>query len=536
MAVTLDITGGGSFFGGNSNIESYQVSEQASPLAPDDSRGSVGSIRVSLMEKVGPLASRGLKGSNAVLTDNTNGYASGLIVGVAARDGKLSVDIDTELAFAVAEVTVPPVRGTIEACVRAWFAVVGVTDGFYFDPALPATVFSFPGWRGDLWVELKQLLAVHTLDLSVTSGMITIRPARQRELVRYRDTGSGWDIAPHDVARKIEIYFYENVWSTTGIIYPVDGRGIDEPTISANFGESTITNVKMNATLQGISQPTAQLSDTFPNVASTYTVIDKDGVQVTPQEWDNTGGSITAVIDPLDPSVVIITTRGMDNEARSPYRIATMINENAYPSLVIVGTGTFTKKTLVTLPTGADEKLITSDIGITVDNRYISTRQEAYDLGLRTARKYAGPDMGISFSAWRVNAVGAADGKRQLTFAEFNAEWDTRNAGATFDTFNTYWSGKTFNDFNALYAEKYELDYQNQTFGNVAGSRMREGEAMYRVREATISESGVTGSAEHDTLYKDFDIIWAGAKFDDFNNSVWSGLKFDDFALAPLWR
>lgn len=536
MAVTLDITGGGSYFGGNTNVVSYKVTEAATPLDPNDSRGSVGSISVELVEKAGPLASRGLKGSTAVLTDNTNGYSSGLIVGVGSQGGNLSIDIDTELAYAVAQVTVPPVRGTIEACVRAWFAVVGVNSGFYFDPALPATVYSFPGWQGDLWVELKQLLAVHTLDLSVTSGMITVRPARQRELVRYRDIDTGWDIAPHDVARKIEIYFYENTWVTNGVVYPVGGRAVDEPTVSVDFNSTTILDIKINSSLTSVSQPTVQVADQYPSTASSYTVIDKSGDQVSPADWTAGGGYVAAVIDAIDPTVLHITVGGMNDQTRSPFRLATRIGEVDYPSLVVVGTGTFINKTLVTLPTGADETLITSDIGITVDNRYISTRTQAYDLGLRTARKFAGPDMSISFTSWRVNALGTTDGKRQLTFTEFNAEWDARNISATFASFDTYWAGKKFSDFDAFYAAKYELDYQNQTFGNVAGSRMREAEAMYRVREATITPSGVTGSAEHDTLYKDFDIIWVGAKFDDFNNSVWSGLKFDDFALAPLWR
>lgn len=535
MAVTLEVTKG-AFFGPDSNVSSYSVSEQATPLDPNDSRGSVGSITVDVAEKVGPHQSRGMIGGRGTLRDETNGYTGGRIVGVSNRDGHMGVDIDSELAFAVQEITALPFRGTIEGVIRYWFGIVGTVGGFYFDPAIPKTTFAFPGWSGDLWVNTKALLSVYRLDLSYTSGMITVRPARQRELVRYRDVSNSWDIPASEVARYVDIYYYENKWSDSALAYPVGGRSDDERVISVNYGEQTVIEVKMAATLKAVSQPVPRMQDESPPANSGYTIIDKDGVPVDGREWEGNGGFVRAEIDPVDPSVLHITVQAMRVAERSPYRLATRMDENDYPSLIIMGQGTFTNKSLLHLPTGADEALITTDIGATVDNPFIGSRTEAYDAGLRTARRYAGPDMNISFSSWRVNALGATDSTRQLTFDDFNAEWDARNPSATFASFNTYWaSTPNFAGFNAFYEEKYQLEYQNQAFGNVAGARMFEDDAFYRVRSATITEAGVTGTAEHDTMFGDFNSVWQNAKFNDFN-ARWAGKKFDDLTLAPLWR
>lgn len=74
-----------------------------------------------------------------------------------------------------------------------------------------------------------------------------------------------------------------------------------------------------------------------------------------------------------------------------------------------------------------------------------------------------------------------------------------------------------------------------QVLGNVAGARVVYRDNIFRTRSAKVSESGISYSAERDTLIEDFNSVWSGASFDDFN-AAWAGYSFDDFSVMPLRR
>jgi hypothetical protein len=69
----------------------------------------------------------------------------------------------------------------------------------------------------------------------------------------------------------------------------------------------------------------------------------------------------------------------------------------------------------------------------------------------------------------------------------------------------------------------------------VAGARVKFRDAWYRIRSSNISESGVSYSAERDTLITEFNDRWTGKTFAQFDTQF-TGKLFEDFAVIPLWQ
>jgi hypothetical protein len=308
--------------------------------------------------------------------------------------------------------------------------------------------------------------------------------------------------------------------------------------------ETTVT-LDTNVSMSSISQPlpTTNLSwHTNTNLAG-YVVYGIKG-EIAPTSWVQRGGSVRVSIDPENDTRVIVTVRGA-NGTDGPYRIATQLSnpdtdadydgEIADPpeagSLRLQGTGTRFNQQVVRGDTGADPRYITDDQAVTIDSRAISTLDQAWEAFARVAASVNGPQQIVKVGTTGINRRGQNNTGRYLTMDEFNTE----NGTVTFDQFNAKWTGKTFNDFNARYATQFSADFETQAYGNVAGARVHITDAMYRIRDATVTPEGIEYTAERDTIMEDFNAVWSGASFDDFN-AAYAGMTMDDFNVMPLHR
>jgi hypothetical protein len=91
----------------------------------------------------------------------------------------------------------------------------------------------------------------------------------------------------------------------------------------------------------------------------------------------------------------------------SPFRIAMSSGSGGdYNSLHITGTGVTWDKKMITLRTGVTNMTSSTDVGVTVDNPFISTLGQAYSLGAKTAQAYAGINYTRTGSAYDLNRAG----------------------------------------------------------------------------------------------------------------------------------
>jgi hypothetical protein len=190
----------------------------------------------------------------------------------------------------------------------------------------------------------------------------------------------------------------------------------------------------------------------------------------------------------------------------------------------------FFDKKLITVPTGAPLSKTATVVGVTIDNPFISTLEDAYSAAMLAAGRYASPQQTLSVSATVINRAGEPGSIVYPTFANF----DSAQVGKTFSQFDTSVGSMTFAQFTEQQFALVADSFANQAFGNVAGARVKFRDSWYRIRNATVTPETINFNAERDTIFDDFTTAWTGKTFAQFN-SRWSGKTFEDFGVISLW-
>jgi archaellum component FlaF (FlaF/FlaG flagellin family) len=321
--------------------------------------------------------------------------------------------------------------------------------------------------------------------------------------------------------------------------------------VAAN--ETTEFELDLEFFLTSIQQPTVQDTVTKEyDVASVYSVSANDNLPVSAAFWTDYGGDMSFEILG-DGSRVKVTITGPTYEPLSPYTIGISDGSTSYSTLRIVGTGMDFNRLLYTEKTGllpAEAPLVK---GQEIDNPAIDTLADAKKYALSARRLYSLPTQTYSTSSNEFpRLAGSIPSIFYPSFDDYN---DSLPTGYTFANFNSDYIGKTFDDFT------FELgNVVPQGFGEVAGSRVKLDDAVYRVRSTTITPDIVSFDAEYDTLFSDLNdvygaVIWSelasawtglgstwatvlvlpdGEKtFTDFN-TTFGGVNFKDYALMPM--
>lgn len=506
-AVEVEILGDGSFAGAASNIITYTVSEYSSPVAMSDLAAGVGGISFDVIDDPSFDGSALLLSQPFKLSDPRAGVQNGVIDDASVRDDAImNVEASGLLVPLVAEVSIPSHNGTLSTALNLHMSICGVTAPMQIDPDLALVAVTLPPWTGDVWTRVKRLAAIYKFEIADVAGTVVVRKLRLRTIDTERYTSSALRYAQGSAYHSVEVFYYNNQWKTNTAVFPIANTPIEKrQVISVNAGETSVTNLAVNMWLQSIMPSTVTTSvpvDTAGNV-SVYSVIDKDGNTVAPSEWTDAGGSIKFAIAE-DRKSIDATVTGASIADRAPFRIANPIldEEDPVPSLYIAATGVAFDRKVITSETGANSADAPVDDILTIDDELISTRQQAQEVLSILALRSTGFDQSLEASATSVNRRGEVGQIVYPTFGEFDA---TLPVGYTFANFNTAHAGETFAFFTSAQGDLVRDDFENQAFGGVAGARVRHRSAMYRVRDARISTSGVDFKAENDTLFSDWE-------------------------------
>lgn len=469
------------FYGGRSNIVSYSVQEESTPIDPGSMEGGAGQITVSFNEGTDTLwlAKEVVQFAD---THRNRGMIEGVVRNLAVTDGAVTMTMDSAMALFNSDHIIPPTTGRFDAVLMSYCSRVGVTNPLSVHPSVASRQVQYPAIVGNVWDRLKQIMARERVEMTLIGDTIVVRPLRTVEARLDNFITLTTELNDQNTARAVEVAYYNNTWRNNGEVYPVPN---EEPAVyTVDAGEVVEVEIQMSASLRSVNQPTAVdfvENRPYPGGNGVYAVAGNDGKPVKASQWLAQGGSVHVSLAD-DPSILKVRITGASMEQYAPYRIAmTAGTSNYYNALHITGTGLFYDRQTVTIPTGASSAVTGEEVGMVVENPYISTREEAYSLGAQTAKAWAGTQT-ISGSATTIQP--------------------------TTDV---------------------------QAFGNAAGARVREGDAIYRIRSATTSESTVDFSADLDTTIADFNAEWAGATIADFN-LMWSDRLLKDFNSEPLRR
>lgn len=547
---------------------SFSVQEDSTPLAGDDTSGSVGTITFDIPEPdpdIKYVNNTGAKALNSFgidilldqpiqLEDSRKGFTLGTVNAARRNDdtGGITVSCPTRLEVLNAYgIQAQPYIGTLEGAFEYYLSLVGVVTDLLTDPVVADRPVVFPGWNGELWYHLKQIAIAQDCDISLVSGVIILRPIRAREATRGRDVSRSRETPVPTLARAIEVYQYDNTPITNQLVYPVGGWTPEEEVLNVNAGEESEYTRELSASVSSIETPVHEMYvEEDYEATSVYTVVANDGLPVSAAVWQAYGGQVVITINPdtrslnvkLKGAVGLPLSSGTEPASNFSLALGSDVTGNRYSTLRIVGTGVRFTRTKKRIRTGVPDTKTGTDIGITIDNPFISTHDDLCRAGTRAAKRYAGPVPTLSGTVLSVNKLGDGGAMTLPAYGKIqDVHWPIIFGGEvpTYGQAQTYYQAQgreTYGDVETYWFGFVRDDFTNQAFGNAGGARIFDlrSRRWYRIRSATATPETIQFSAEDDLTHGDMEGFHVSRTYGDVR-LVLNGLTYRQAELAGLY-
>ena len=537
---------------GNYPVEAidYSVDESSTPLAAGDTSGGTGGFSVTLVKPGEYVHGDAMAGTfwatyakygaeyfidMAVrLDDSKRGFTLGTITSFDENDDwTVSFNCDSRMsALNVYNIQTQPFTGTLHDAFEYYLGLALDTD-YYVDPGIPSMTVSYPGWNGELWYNLKMLAASVDCEISLVSGVVLVRPIRQRVAQRGRETGRTVTVPAPRLAQFVEVYMYSNTAITDKLVYPPGGWTPNTEVLTVNAGMTVEYTVELSASVTSIRParfvPSMAEYD-WSTTSSDYTVLGDSDVQITESEWTDGGGRVSLEIlsDTRTVRVRISAPDNIINTDGTPHKTFSLAATNGdglrFGALRITGSGVAFNKQKVQIPTSVSASMTATEVGETIDNPYINTLNDVYRVGVRAAKRYAAMAIQMSANVLSINRRGDTGSAAYPKYSTVEAAYATYgDAQAAYATIGDGTYGAVQDYWFATVRDTVE----NQTFGNVAGSRVwDDARAMwFRVRDATIKADGISISGDDDLTHSDMASKYGAVTYGDVQ-ALYSGMTY----------
>jgi hypothetical protein len=523
---------------GNGSIEpnsifGYSYSEEVSSLEPSNISGATSQVSVSAVSVNSELTdshadSKLLINNEMLLTDSEYGSVGFLVKGVSKNQQTVSITGDTIQARLNVERTAAPHGGSganLLTAIIYYCSLVDITPviGSGFAAEMAAVPVNFIGWKDVLWNKLKELCAGFSasvndnvgIEMLIINNELVFRKARQINVtIENNLISDSISIESFESAKSVTVFNYNTEYGTNKVFYEVSNFDKDKPqeekfqssiddSMQVEAGETLRKRFNVNASFATVNQPVCveQITRTFPapyeGITGEYVIVGIDDLPVKPAQWEENGGSLTIELvdengEALPPGEVELVIKAPkltglpkaadENEtAFAPYKIGVESSGEAeYPALWLTGTGVFFEKKESLLLTGSSNEYTSKTEGPTVDNIFIINSNNASSRGLAAAQANCGPTITMT---------------RQIS------------------------EGIQFGDIGSIFIS---------------------GLNQYRINSLSFSNSTISITASPHLGLNEWNEIWTGLTFDDFNNKVLDpnlfpeeALKFNEFSVIP---
>lgn len=403
------------------NGATYSVQEDATPLAAGDSTGGVGTFDITvprpdpdahLSQGKRLLADYGpdfFLETEAYISDSSRGAVVGTVRSVSRNDedGSLTFTCVTRLDLLnIYNVQAKPYIGTLGGAIDYYFSLADVTSGFVVDPEVASRSVTYPGWSGELWYHLKLVCAAQDCEITLINGTITFRAVRGVQVVRGRDLTRNAERRIDTIAQAVEVYNYNNRRITNELVYPTRGWDGSLEVLNVNAGEVAEYQLELSASVSSIQTPT-MVENVGPDykASSVYTIVANDGLPIPPALWSRHGGKVQITINPDTTSLTVklfgavgIPTVEGEFATNFSLALASDTTSNRYSTLRIVGSGVAFDKQVTRIRTGVPPEKTATEVGVTIDNPFLSGVDETYRAGTRAAKQFSGANPTLSGS------------------------------------------------------------------------------------------------------------------------------------------
>ena len=392
-----------------------------------------------------------------------------------------------------------------------------------FAAELSAVPVNFIGWSGIVWDKLKELCAAFSASTSDNVGLemviiedeLVIRKAKQFQASLKRElSGESINIESFESARSVEVFNYNTSYGTDKVFYENSNFDNSKPkqdrfqssiadSMQVEAGATLRKRFTVNASFVSVNQPVCveEITRTYPapysGTTGEYVIVGIDDLPIKPSEWNDNGGSVTVELTdengnqlPAGEVELVITApkltglpKAADTNAIAfaPYKIGVESSGEAdYPALWLTGTGVFYEKKSKLFLTGSSDEYTSRAEGPTIDNIFITNDFTASSRGVAAAQANCGPKINLN-----------------------------------------------------------QQVHKGFAFGDV-GAMQVIGLNQYRINSANFSDSSVSLTSEASLELSQWNEIWTGLTFEDFNNTVLdpalfpdAALKFNEFTVIP---
>jgi hypothetical protein len=523
---------------GNGSIEAnsifdYNYSEEATSLEPSTISGATSQVTISAIsvnseETLPHLDSKLLINNQMILTDDALGSVEFGVKSLSKNINNILITGDTIQSRLNVERIAEPQGGAganLLSAITYYCDLVGITPSIdsEFSEELSSVPVNFIGWSGVLWDKLKELCAGFSasatnnvgIEMIIINNELIFRKAKQSLInIDKKLVDDSINIESFESSKSVTVYNYNTRYGEKEVFYDVSNFDSSRP-ISERF-QSSITDsmqvepgqtlrkrFNVNLTPETVEQPVCveQIDRSFPSPYSgetgQYVIVGIDDLPIKPQQWIDNGGSVTVELhdennNPLPPGQIDLVIKappltglakavGENEIAFAPYKIGVESSGEAdYPALWLTGTGVFFEKKAKMFLTGSSDLYTSSSEGPTVDNIFITDAFNVTSRGVAAAQANCGPIITIS---------------RQVA------------------------EGVSFGDVGSLFVS---------------------GLNKYRINTTTFNSMSISTTSIASFDFAEWNEIWDGKTFDEFNDRILNAdlfpdeaLKFNEFTVIP---
>lgn len=524
MTIEIESTGTGKFKGHRSNIGSYTYTEESTPIIPGQENGGLGALSFEVAED--DRRSILLYNDEVTLLDSKYGIVSGFITTLDTTEGVVSATGFGRLGNLNTLGVLTAKNTTLGGLVTEILNAAGIVGNINVDSTVASIPVVSPGHTGDLWVYLKSVCATYQVEVSLIEDTVFVRPIRERTLNIINAYNESFSLNNITIAQSVDVNYYNYVFEGDFLAYPKGGWSPSVSVYQVDANEVSVVDINIDAFLTSVEQPTVEdfVAIDYTGPDSVYCVAGNDGLPIPAGLWTDRGGNIELSLE-NNGSTIRATITGANFPSLAPFTIGLSDGATTYSTLRIIGNGVSFDVETLNVSTGLTDADTPNKVGANIDNKLISTREQAFTAGVKARLLNALPERSYQVSGDSFFDPDQSEVDIYNTFTQYD---DTVGAGYTFDQFDAQNDGLSFDEF-----DESNTRSTTQAFGSVAGSRVRYREALYRVRTAVTTAENVTITADFDTIVDDFNTENQGRTFRDIDTAFF-GLKFNDFALIPL--
>jgi hypothetical protein len=283
----------------------------------------------------------------------------------------------------------------------------------------------YPGWTDSVWTKLNELCAATGKEIVLQNDSLLIRDIAtgsiQVDNFLASPAASG---AATDAVKAITVINQNASILANDVVY--DYRTEQSAPISVAVGQTTFVRIETPVSLVNVQQPVMSPGTVglYPSDGQFF-VFDRDGINIGSASYQRAGMSLSAQIDPDDSTAIILQIVGPRvniDATQGPYTIGSIVGDGKATGISIIGSGVKINPEPITVYTGADPSIVSTEFGQTIDNVFVANSNAAYSRGAWAAASLNGVSqtLNITIPTDSIGGLGLAPGS---TFIYRKCRW-----------------------------------------------------------------------------------------------------------------